>query len=153
MIHLGVSGLMWCRDLTAISDLLRRPLYMVTSDELGLSPSEVEHDLQRALDQLEYLSAVLLIDEGYIFLEARSGHDLMRNALVSTFLRLLGYYKGVMFSTTNRLDAFDMVISSRIHMTLGMTQLSQGVQGAGVEKYGRGEQSRARLPYPGQKGS
>ena len=34
------------------------------------------------------------------------------------FLRLLEYYKGVMFLTTNRVSAFDAAFQSRIHLTI-----------------------------------
>ena len=46
--------------------------------------------------------AVLLLDEADVFLEARSTHDLERNKLVSIFLRVLEYYEGILFLTTNR---------------------------------------------------
>jgi AAA+ superfamily predicted ATPase len=41
------------------------------------------------------------------------GADLQRNAVVGVFLRLLEYYKGLLFLTTNRLDAIDDAIVSR----------------------------------------
>lgn len=84
----------------------------------------MEHKLQRALDRASYLSAVLLLDEADVFLEQRNSLDLTRNALVSTFLRLLEYYKGVMFLTTNRLKSFDAAVNSRIHIQLQMKELT-----------------------------
>jgi hypothetical protein len=44
---------------------------------------------------------VLLLDEADVFMEARSSHDLDRNKLVAIFLRLLEYFEGIMFLTTN----------------------------------------------------
>ena len=45
---------------------------------------------------------MLLLDEADVYLERRSINDLMRNSLVSIFLRLLEYFQGILFLTTNR---------------------------------------------------
>lgn len=63
-------------------------------------------------------NAVLLIDEADVFLERRTLHDLQRNALVAVFLRLLEYYTGILFLTTNRVASFDDAFRSRIHVPL-----------------------------------
>ena len=39
------------------------------------------------------------------------------------FLRLLEYYKGVMFLTTNRLSTFDAAFQSRIHLMINYPRL------------------------------
>ena len=49
---------------------------------------------------------------------ARSKTDLHRNAIVSVFLRVLEYYSGILFLTTNRVGTFDSAFRSRIHMSL-----------------------------------
>lgn len=41
---------------------------------------------------------------------------LVRNSVVSVFLRKLEYYDAIMFLTTNRVAQFDEAILSRIHM-------------------------------------
>jgi hypothetical protein len=64
-------------------------LYAVSSGELGTYSSELEEKLAHILDVATVWKAVLLLDEADVFLEARSLHDVDRNALVSTFLRLL----------------------------------------------------------------
>lgn len=48
---------------------------------------------------------------------ARSKSDLKRNAIVSVFLRVLEYYSGILFLTTNRVGTFDPAFRSRIHMS------------------------------------
>lgn len=53
-----------------------------------------------------------------MFLEAWSKTDLKRNVIVSVFLRVLEYYSGIPFLTTNRVGAFDQAFRSRIHMSL-----------------------------------
>lgn len=68
--------------------------------------------------------AVLLIDEADVFLERRSLRDLHRNAMVSVFLRVLEYYSGILFLTTNRVTTFDDAFKSRIHIPIRYTDLS-----------------------------
>jgi hypothetical protein len=53
-----------------------------------------------------------------VFLEKRTIQDIHRNALVSIFLRLLEYFQGILFLTTNRVETFDDAFQSRIHVAL-----------------------------------
>ncbi|KAK4553771.1 hypothetical protein LTR86_009269 [Recurvomyces mirabilis] len=108
------------KTLTAegISELLKCPLYMVSAGELGTDPSKLEYELQKILDIAHSWGAVLLLDEADVFLEKREVHDIHRNALVSIFLRLLEYFQGILFLTTNRVDTFDEAFQSRIHLPL-----------------------------------
>lgn len=48
-----------------------------------------------------------------------------RNKLVSIFLRLLEYYKGTLFLTTNRVDNIDQAFQSRIHIHLRYPELQR----------------------------
>jgi SpoVK/Ycf46/Vps4 family AAA+-type ATPase len=59
-----------------------------------------------------------LIDEADIFLEKRTENDIIRNAMVGIFLRLLEYHQGVLFLTTNRVRCFDPAFHSRISVAL-----------------------------------
>ncbi|OJJ33550.1 hypothetical protein ASPWEDRAFT_116032 [Aspergillus wentii DTO 134E9] len=127
LLH-GPPGVGKTMTAEAVADLSRRPLYAITSGELGASPSDMETHLQKALDLASSYHAVLLLDEADVFLEQRSTHDLERNALVSTFLRQLEYYQGIMFLTTNRVKAFDKAFYSRIHVTLHFRELSNGTR-------------------------
>jgi hypothetical protein len=108
------------KTLTAegISELLRCPLYMVSAGELGTDPAKLELELQNILDIAHSWGAVLLLDEADVFLEKREVHDIHRNALVSIFLRLLEYFQGILFLTTNRVETFDDAFQSRIHVAL-----------------------------------
>jgi len=108
------------KTLTAegIAELLKCPLYMVSAGELGTDPARLEHELQKILDIAHSWGAVLLLDEADVFLEKRQIHDIHRNALVSIFLRLLEYFQGILFLTTNRVETFDDAFQSRIHVAL-----------------------------------
>lgn len=99
------------------------PLYMLSAGDLGLEPRSVDVKLQGILDLCTRWNAILLIDEADIFLEERSLHELERNKLVSIFLRVLEYYEGIMFLTTNRVRTFDAAFQSRIHISLEYPEL------------------------------
>jgi hypothetical protein len=67
----------------------------------------------------------VLVDEADVFLAKRSGDDLVRNAFVAIFLRLLEYYQGIMFLTTNRVQDFDDAFQSRIDLRLEYDPLDE----------------------------
>ncbi|RSM17794.1 hypothetical protein CDV31_003401 [Fusarium ambrosium] len=102
----------------SVAETMHKPLYAMSAGELGDEAGEVENELDRVLELSTKWRAVLLIDECDVFLERRSSSDLERNKLVSIFLRLLEYYQGVMFLTTNRVSSFDPAFESRIHLTI-----------------------------------
>jgi ATP-dependent 26S proteasome regulatory subunit len=102
---------------------MKKPLYGMGAGELGDTAYKVESSLQRVLELSARWGAVLLLDECDVFLEQRSASDLNRNKLVSVFLRLLEYYQGVMFLTTNRAASFDPAFESRIHLTINYPDL------------------------------
>ncbi|PGH33682.1 hypothetical protein GX50_03509 [[Emmonsia] crescens] len=114
------------KTLTAegIAELLQRPLYMVSAGELGTDSRTLEGELNKILDIAHSWGAVLLLDEADVFLEKRTIHDIHRNALVSIFLRLLEYFQGILFLTTNRVETFDDAFQSRIHVALRYGELT-----------------------------
>lgn len=104
------------KTLTAesISNVERVPLYCLSTSDLGTNPGVAEQNLQLAFNRAARWKAVLLLDEADVFLATRSSTDMDRNAFVSVFLRLIEYYAGVIFLTTNRIDEFDSAFQSRI---------------------------------------
>ncbi|KAF4819051.1 ATP-dependent zinc metalloprotease FTSH 8 [Colletotrichum tropicale] len=102
----------------SVADLIQAPLYSLSAGDLGIDSSDVQSRLDEALQLAASWNAVLLIDECDVFLEARSTDNLERNELVSIFLRTIEYYEGVMFLTTNRLNAIDAAFHSRAHLSL-----------------------------------
>lgn len=124
----GPPGVGKTMTAEAVAEFTRRPLYIVTSGELGSNPSAMETELGRVLDLAKTFRAVLLLDEADVFLEQRSTHDLIRNALVSIFLRQLEYYQGILFLTTNRVSTFDEAFHSRIHISLYYQNLTEAAR-------------------------
>lgn len=114
------------KTLTAevTAEHLKRPLYMVGVGELGTSASELEERLRQVLDIAATWNAVLLLDECDIFMEARTDSNIQRNAMVGVFLRLLEYYQGVLFLTSNRAKNIDKAFYSRISMAINFPPLT-----------------------------
>jgi len=49
----------------------------------------------------------VLLDESDVFLEERTISDFARNGVVSTILRAMEYYEGILILTTNRRGSLD----------------------------------------------
>jgi DNA replication protein DnaC len=110
----------------AIAELLKKPLYVVTAGDLGITASEVEKRLGSVLDLCQTWDALVLIDEADVFLEARNSTEIERNALVCVMLRLLEYYSGCLFLSSNRsAGSIDAAIASRITVMLGYPPLDE----------------------------
>lgn len=124
----GTPGIGKTLTAEAVADKLRRPLYMLGTGELGVNADDVEDNLRTVLDITARWNAVLLIDESDVFLEKRAAHDLARNKVVAVFLRLLEYYSGIMFMTTNRADTLDPAFQSRIHLTIQYPSLDKAAR-------------------------
>jgi hypothetical protein len=103
------------KTLTAevYAEIKERPLYSLSVSEIGTSPQEIEKNLQRVFTRVERWNAVLLFDECDVFLSKR-GDDIHQSAIVGMFLRLMDYYSGTMFLTTNRLTVVDDAVDSRL---------------------------------------
>jgi SpoVK/Ycf46/Vps4 family AAA+-type ATPase len=110
----------------AISEMLQRPLYSVSLGQLGTTPAELETKLGEILELCGKWDALILLDEADIFLEKRSNNSsLERNAMVSVMLRLVEYFKGVLFLTSNRVDSLDPAFKTRITLALRYEQLDK----------------------------
>lgn len=101
----------------AIADKTKRPLYYVDSRDLG-AVDMIESSLSEKMADVAAWNAILLLDEADVYLQKRSVDSLDRNKLVAVFLRLLEYYKGIMFLTTNLWQTIDEAIESRIQVHL-----------------------------------
>src|SRR5947209_13067530 len=100
------------------SGVYRLDLYLRISDELTTYAGRLEGQLSKIFQVAKHWNAILLLDEADVYLEQRAPQDLVRNGLVSVFLRTMEYCQGVMFLTTNRASLFDPAALSRIHIKL-----------------------------------
>ncbi len=90
----------------------KRPLYSVQCSQLGTSSGELEQSLLKIFARAARWKAILLLDEADVYI-AKRGNDMNQNAIVGVFLRVLEYYNGVMFMTTNRAESVDDAVLSR----------------------------------------
>ncbi|KAI1743087.1 P-loop containing nucleoside triphosphate hydrolase protein [Xylaria scruposa] len=124
LLH-GVPGVGKTSTAECVADLFRRPLFQITSGDLGTTAKEVEDALEENFSLASRWNSILLIDEADVFLAERTKEDFVRNSLVAVFLRMMEYYAGVLFLTTNRVGVFDEAFTSRIHISLYYPPLDQ----------------------------
>lgn len=114
----------------AVAESLHKPLYVVSMGELGTTPEALEERLMEVLELCASWGAIVLIDEAEMLLETRTSGDIVRNAMVCVMLRLLEYYHGILFLTTNRVSALDPAFQSRVQCALRYDALDQASRSA-----------------------
>ena len=102
------------KTLTAevFAEATERPLYSVQASQLGIDAVQLEQNLKMILRRASRWNAVLLLDEADVYVGER-GTNLIQNAIVGVFLRVLEYHSSLMFLTTNRPEIVDDAIASR----------------------------------------
>lgn len=100
------------KTLTAelYAEAMQRPLYTVQCSQLGIEPADIEKKLKKVLDRAQRWKAVFLMDEADVYIRSR-GTEVQHNAIVGVMLRVIEYYSGLMFMTTNLSDIDDAVRS------------------------------------------
>ncbi|KAF6809112.1 hypothetical protein CMUS01_13745 [Colletotrichum musicola] len=151
LLH-GAPGVGKTTTAEGIAELFRKPLFQITCGksqlinvktlslassaqklikpskfvgDLGTTAKEVEAELEKNFALASRWGCILLLDEADVFLSARERMDFVRNGLVAVFLRVLEYYAGILFLTTNRIGDFDEAFASRIHMSLYYPELDE----------------------------
>ncbi|KAL4748464.1 hypothetical protein BDW72DRAFT_180393 [Aspergillus terricola var. indicus] len=125
MLLKGPPGVGKTLTAESVAEALKVPLYVMSAGELGTDSKQVEETLRDVLTLIPRWGAVLLLDEADVFMEARDKNDIKRNGLVSIFLRLLEYYEGILFLTTNRAEQIDPAFESRIHISIRYPELNE----------------------------
>ncbi|KFZ04779.1 hypothetical protein V501_08981 [Pseudogymnoascus sp. VKM F-4519 (FW-2642)] len=117
LLH-GAPGVGKTTTAEGVAERFRKPLFQITCGDLGSDAKQVETALQTNFALANRWGCILLLDEADVFLAERRREDFKRNGLVAVFLRVLEYYAGILFLTTNRIGDFDEAFASRIHMSL-----------------------------------
>ncbi|KAH7215593.1 hypothetical protein DER44DRAFT_637613, partial [Fusarium oxysporum] len=117
LLH-GAPGVGKTTTAEGVAEKFKKPLFQITCGDLGSSPNAVEDALQTNFALANRWGCILLLDEADVFLAERRRDYFNRNGLVAVFLRVLEYYAGILFLTTNRIGDFDEAFASRIHMSL-----------------------------------
>jgi AAA+ superfamily predicted ATPase len=128
MLLVGNPGTGKTLTAEAVADRVRRPLYVLSVGELGHGDDDMEMKLKATLKRTEKWNAVLLFDECDVLLQERSSSRLEHNELVTVFLRMLEYYRGIIIMTTNRVETMDKAFQSRIHLTLRYPDLDSAAK-------------------------
>ncbi|EGX89751.1 ATPase, AAA-type, core [Cordyceps militaris CM01] len=104
------------KTLTAqvVAEKLRAPLFKMNAGDLGSSPDAVEKRLYHYMGLVSRWRAILVLKDCDVFLAKRTKHDLVRNHMVSIFLRMLEYNEGIVILTTNCITDIDPAFRDRI---------------------------------------
>ncbi|TEA16810.1 ATPase family AAA domain-containing protein 3B [Colletotrichum sidae] len=124
LLH-GAPGVGKTSTAEGSAELFGKPLFQITCGDLGTTAKEVEESLEKHFALANRWDCILLLDEADVFLAERTKEDFKRNGLVAVFLRVLEYYTGILFLTTNRVGDFDEAFTSRIHMSLYYPELDK----------------------------
>ncbi|KAK6857869.1 hypothetical protein PG995_005568 [Apiospora arundinis] len=124
LLH-GAPGVGKTTTAEGVAELFEKPLFHITCGDLGTTARDVEQELEKNFALASRWGCILLLDEADVFLSARERKDFERNGLVAVFLRVLEYYTGILFLTTNRIGDFDEAFASRIHMSLYYPELDE----------------------------
>ncbi|POS80957.1 hypothetical protein DHEL01_v200630 [Diaporthe helianthi] len=124
LLH-GAPGVGKTTTAEGVAEVFKKPLFQITCGDLGSSPKEVEAALVTNFALANRWGCILLLDEADVFLAERRREDFNRNGMVAVFLRVLEYYAGILFLTTNRIGDFDEAFASRIHMSLHYPALDE----------------------------
>ncbi|KAM7188348.1 aaa family ATPase [Rhypophila sp. PSN 637] len=150
LLH-GVPGVGKTATAEAVAQTLGKPLFKITCGDLGLTPESVESSLRAIFRLASLWDTILLLDEVDTFFSQRSKGDgaITKNALVSVFLRVLDYYSGILFMTTNRAGALDEAFKSRIHYKIYYPHLNKQqtleIWQINLDKLGQMEDDEQRL--------
>lgn len=123
----GPTGVGKTSTAEIYAELLEKPLYMVQLDELDIDARAIENNLSIIFKRVQKWNAVLLFDEIDVYLFRRE-NDLAQSAIVGVFLRLLDYFTGLIFFTTNRSSVLDSAILSRISLKIKYEKLNENTQ-------------------------
>jgi energy-coupling factor transporter ATP-binding protein EcfA2 len=122
----GPPGVGKSFTVECLAKAMHRPLLSLTVADIRTEQSTVERNLSGWLDLAQRWDAIILLDEADTYLEKRKEGDLSRNTLVAAFLRVLEYYPGLLFLTTNKPGWMDDAFQSRLYYTISYPNLTDG---------------------------
>jgi hypothetical protein len=107
----GIPGVGKTLTAEVYAELIEKPLYSIHAGNLGTDAETIQERLAAIFKLSQRWGCVLLLDEADVFVVQR-GDNIVQNAIVAEFLRVLEYFSGLLFMTTNRpFDIDDAIIS------------------------------------------
>lgn len=100
----------------AVTDKTRHPLYYLQAEDLGTNAAHLDPKIKKVFEMATEWDAVILLDEADVFMAERDPGDIVRNELVSIFLRGLEYFKDIIFLTMNLYSTIDTAFRSRVNI-------------------------------------
>ncbi|KAF1996046.1 P-loop containing nucleoside triphosphate hydrolase protein, partial [Amniculicola lignicola CBS 123094] len=144
LLHGTAPGIGKTATAECMADFVQSPLYPITCEDPGSKALEVETQLSKHFDLASGWDCVMLLDEADVFLAKLGKGDYRHIAIVSVFLRMQGYYKGILFLTTNRIGGFNEVFKPRIHISLFCKKATMAVLNTIIEQTRRANEERGR---------
>ncbi|KAF3061573.1 hypothetical protein GL218_03037 [Daldinia childiae] len=124
LLH-GAPGVGKTTTAEGVAERFNKPLFQITCGDLGSTAKEVEDALSINFSLANRWGCILLLDEADVFSCIEKKRGLYEEWIPThtyyvsqVFLRVLEYYAGILFLTTNRIGDFDEAFASRIHMSL-----------------------------------
>lgn len=108
----GIAGVGKTLTAEVYAELIERPLYLIHTGRLGTTADDIDKNLEVIFQRSKRWDCVLLLDEADVFVLQRR-ENVEQNAIVAEFLRVMEYFDGLFFMTTNRPDDIDDAILSR----------------------------------------
>jgi hypothetical protein len=108
----GLPGVGKTATAECYAEITEVPLYSINTGTLGTNAADIHRNLQVIFQRAKRWGCALLLDEADVFV-MRRGNDVEQNAIVAEFLRVLEYFDGLLWLTTNRPDDIDDAIVSR----------------------------------------
>lgn len=125
------------------------PLYVTSGGQLSTDLSTVEKRLKKIFELSKPWKTIVLLDEADVIMSKRPLKELERNAIVAgsdaaffsslrlafvllrivncfphlVWLRMIEYFEGILFLTTNRHGDLDEAFQSRINFTIALSDL------------------------------
>ncbi|KAL8653580.1 MAG: hypothetical protein Q9226_003795 [Calogaya cf. arnoldii] len=124
LLH-GPPGVGKTYTAESIADHTRRPLLRLHAAEVYGDGSEVEKRMSELFLLTARWNGILLLDGADVYMQdRRASHDLHQSQVISTLLRILEHYEGILFLTANREHTIDPAFKSRIHLSIAYPPLS-----------------------------
>ncbi len=115
VLSIGKPGIGKTLMAEVVSHRMKRPLYKINAGYLLGGESNRVTNVEKALKEMllrcERQKLIPLIDECDVLIATRRADNLTQAAIVAAFLRVLEYFNGLLFLTSNRDDIDDAIIS------------------------------------------
>lgn len=108
----------------AIASYTNKPLYDVSTGQLGNTADTILHHFRLHLSRATKWKAIVQLDEIDALCEKREKKDLSGNNILAVLLREMEYFEGIIFTTSNRSAVIDPAMLFRMKKLIHVPQLN-----------------------------